>query len=158
MAFVSRGDKKEASVRDAQSYCLGLQCRHQILASAFGEEIPPCQVSCDYCANPKAVQEAMEVAASHKTGTVDNWRNSRKKLLKKIGKAASSSQGRSSSQDSLEGTRTEPPKKVLKFDIKNKKMAYIEDKGDVLFEVTNSNSKLFRRTQICSSKFCGFRQ
>jgi superfamily II DNA helicase RecQ len=131
LAFVSKGDKKEATVRDAQNYCLGLKCRHQLLADAFGEEIPPCQVSCDFCVNPKGVQEAMEAAASHKTETVDNWRSSRKKLLKKIGKAGRLSQGGSSqSQDSLEGSRSDSPKKkVLRFNVKNKTMTYIEDNG-----------------------------
>ncbi|KAI6176992.1 ATP-dependent DNA helicase Q5 isoform X3 [Aphelenchoides bicaudatus] len=126
LSFVCKGDKKETCVKDATNYCRSLKCRHQVLAEAFGETVQPCQISCDYCVNPEGVKQALEFSDAHKKDTADVWRNSRKKLLKKIGKAASNQQ-RSSSAESLEGSRSEPVKKVLKFDVKKKKICLVDE-------------------------------
>jgi superfamily II DNA helicase RecQ len=160
LAFICKGDKKETTVRDAQDYCLGLKCRHQILASAFGEEIEPCLVNCDFCVNPQSVSEAIEAASSHKKETADNWRSSRKKLLKRIDKAATSS-NRNSSQDSLEGSRrSSPVKKILKFDIKKKTMAYVEETGKrKLYTIICYTNFMFRPSiWLCPCQFRGRRE
>lgn len=134
MSFVSKGEQKQITVRDCQEYCLGTKCRHQLIAQAFGEETEPCKISCDFCVNPKAVEEGIEVASSHKKETVDNWRSSRKKLLKKIGKAASSQKrSNSADNDNAATPRFEPVKKVMKVDFKSRTMSYVDESRGSLY-------------------------
>lgn len=77
LSFVAGKDKKAITVKDTQDYCLGTECRHVLLARAFGEEIEPCKISCDFCVNPTAVKKGIEVANSHRKETLDNFRSSR---------------------------------------------------------------------------------
>jgi hypothetical protein len=93
------------------------------LAKAFVEQIQPCKISCDYCVNPKAVQEGIEVAKSHRNETSDNFRSSRKNMLKKIEKAAK----HALLDDNSAIPKGEPAKKVLKFDVNKRKAVYVDE-------------------------------
>lgn len=137
---MSRGEQKEATVRDCKGYCLGFQCRHQLIADAFGEQVDTCHISCDVCVNPDAVQAGIQSATANKNEKVDNWRSSRKKLIKSINKAATGEKRRMSSGDEDSGPRSEPVKKVLKFDVKKKTMTYVKETEGNLFTISFNKS------------------
>ncbi|KAH7731427.1 ATP-dependent DNA helicaseRecQ family protein [Aphelenchoides avenae] len=42
------------------AYCESTECRHAMLCSYFGETIAPCNVHCDFCKDPKAVEKGLE--------------------------------------------------------------------------------------------------
>ncbi|XP_019398113.1 PREDICTED: ATP-dependent DNA helicase Q5 isoform X6 [Crocodylus porosus] len=42
------------------TFCEELGCRHAAIAKYFGDAIPPCNKSCDYCKNPGAVKKQLD--------------------------------------------------------------------------------------------------
>jgi len=55
------------ALEQMKHYCTALGCRRKFLLSHFGEKIDPrkvCKLTCDFCKNPKCVENAMEYAST----------------------------------------------------------------------------------------------
>ncbi|KAM3845384.1 ATP-dependent DNA helicase Q5 isoform 2-T3 [Vipera latastei] len=69
-----RGSLKEsdkAVMKDFEAmvaFSENLVCRHAAIANYFGDDVPQCNKSCDYCKNPAAVKKQVE-ALQHSTKT-----------------------------------------------------------------------------------------
>ncbi|XP_063077117.1 ATP-dependent DNA helicase Q5 [Engraulis encrasicolus] len=73
--LAKRGKEKEqdrASMSDFEamvSYCEQEGCRHATISKFFGDAVPDCNKSCDFCQNPKLVRAQLARAAVSNTRT-----------------------------------------------------------------------------------------
>jgi superfamily II DNA helicase RecQ len=112
LKFISGANKKDMCERDCLNYCVGNECRHVMLARAFGEKIKPCGSNCDFC---------------KPGGGISVSRNSSgQNLLKKIEKAVRNHE-QSFETDEEDRRAGSPKKKVLKFDMMKKTMKYVDE-------------------------------
>ncbi|XP_070552509.1 ATP-dependent DNA helicase Q5-like [Ptychodera flava] len=49
-----------ASFEKLVKYCESAHCRHAVIAKFFGDDIPPCKISCDFCNNNKQLKEQLD--------------------------------------------------------------------------------------------------
>jgi len=59
----SGAERSLEALRKMKDYCIKLCCRRRFLLSHFGEKADPkkvCKMTCDYCKNPRRVENAMD--------------------------------------------------------------------------------------------------
>ena len=68
---MKRNETAVDSLKLMVSYCEGVECRHSLFSSYFGDEVPQCLAMCDSCADKNGVETRLKIFKDHIEKDID---------------------------------------------------------------------------------------